>query len=114
MNNDFNKQDDIFIFFKTKDPRLCFQYIENYIHDIEQQLDRCNNALIEQEPSCPSSLSCDTVDRRLKEYIQSQQKQFRQKLDHQLSNFKNFIHEKELYATLFQSKLTHARVESCS
>jgi len=45
-----------------------------------------------QSPSCPESLSIDIIDQRLKEYIYSQQKHFRQKINNQLSKFKENIH----------------------
>ena len=96
--------------FKTKDPRLCFQFIQNYIYDIQQQLDQCNKTLRAQKLSCPESLSCDKIDERLKEYIQSQQKRFQRKIDHQLTKFKETIQEKQLYNSLFNGSLTHEQV----
>ena len=96
--------------FNTKEPHLCLQFVEKYINDIQHQLDQCNNALIRQNPSCPESLSVDVLDQRLKEYIESQQKHFRHKIDHQLSKFKDNIQEKQFYHTLFNGNLTHDQV----
>lgn len=96
--------------FKTKDSRLCFQFIENYIHDIQQQLNQCNKTLITQKLSCPESLSCDKIDQRLEEYIQSQQKRFQSRIDHELTKFKENIQEKQLYNSLFNGSLTYEQV----
>ena len=95
----------------TNDHELCLQFTEKYITDIQHQLHQCNNTLMAQNLSCPESLSLNIVDHRLKEYIDSQQKHFRRKIDHQLSKSKEDIQEKQLYHTLFNGNLTHARVE---
>ncbi|CAM2723234.1 unnamed protein product [Rotaria socialis] len=53
------------------------------------------------------TLGCRTlIDQRLKEYIYSQQTHFRQKIDHQLSKFKENIHAKQIDYILFNDNLT--------
>lgn len=91
--------------FKTKDARLCFLSIEEYIQNIQHQLHQCNERLTEQTPSCPESLSIPVIDQRLKEYVDAQQKHFRRKIDHQLSKFKENIHAKQLEDTLSNDSL---------
>jgi len=63
-----------------------------------------------QSSTCPESLSIDRIDQRLKEYIDSQQKHFRQKIHHQLSKFKENIDTKQLDHILFNENLTHDQV----
>ncbi|CAF1489796.1 unnamed protein product [Adineta steineri] len=98
--------DEIHTMFQTKDSRLCYQSIEKYIYGIQYQLDQCNKILMEQNPTCPESISIDMCDLRLKKYIESQQKQFHKKINHQLSKFKECIQEKQFYHTLFNDNLT--------
>ena len=95
----------------TKESHLCLQFLEKYINDIQHQLHQCNQTLITQIQSCPENLSIDIIDQRLKEYISSQQRKFRHKLDRQLSKFKDNIQEKQLDHTLFNgNNLTHDQV----
>ncbi|CAF1418102.1 unnamed protein product [Adineta steineri] len=98
--------DEIYTKFQTKDSRLCYQSIEKYIHDIQYQLEQCNKILMEQNSTCPESISIDICDVHLKKYIESQQKQFRQKINHQLSKFKECIQEQQLHHTLFNDNVT--------
>jgi hypothetical protein len=85
----------------TNESQLCLQFAKKYINDIQHQLDQCNNALLTHNQINLENLSLDQLDQRLKEYIYSQQKHFRHKIDCQLIKFKDHVHEKQLGDTLF-------------
>ena len=98
--------------FNTEEPHLCLQFTEKFINGIQHQLEQCNSALRTQCSSYPDSLTIDLLDQRLKEYVHSQQKPFRHKINSQLLKYKQMVQEKQLYHTLFNVNLARSQVSS--
>lgn len=86
------------------------QFIEKFISGIRHQLGQLDRALATQGSSYPTSLAVGILDQRLKEYVHSQQKTFRHKMNAQLSELKQNMEEKQLHRTLFSGNLVQAQV----
>ena len=108
----FAFKDQLHALANTEDSHLCLQFIEKFISGIRQQLGQLDRALVTQGSSYPTTLAVDKLDQRLKEYVHSQQKTFRHKMNAQLSELKQNIEEKQLYRTLFSGNLVQAQVGS--
>ena len=86
---------------KTKEHELCQQFVIHHLTQIKRQCDQCQTELLVQSQSCPRTFSTTlaTIDHRLKEYVQLQQKHVSRKMNSQLKRFKAIIHEKNLLRT---------------
>ena len=84
---------------KTDEHELCQQFVMNYLTKIKLQSEQCDTELTVQSLSCPSTLSAtlDTIDHRLKEFVQLQQKHLSTKMNSQLKRYEAIIREKELF-----------------
>ncbi|CAM4819703.1 unnamed protein product [Rotaria magnacalcarata] len=93
---------------KTNEHVLCEQFVKEYLNEIKLKFDQCTNELRIQVEACPTTLLPlkATVDQNLKEFIEIQQKYLSNKMNFQLTRYRNMIHEKELFQTLSTYTLT--------
>jgi hypothetical protein len=60
-----------------------------------------------QSSSCPSTLlSLQTLDEKLKDFVQLQEKYIANKMNTQLTRYKNMIHENKLFQMVLTANLT--------
>jgi hypothetical protein len=92
---------------KTNEHELCQKFVTNRLTQLNQQYDQCTTELITQYSSCPSTLSSlQTLDQNLKDFVQIQEKYIINKMNAQLTRYKNMIHEQELFQTVLSANLT--------
>ena len=83
---------------KTTNFESCHQYVMNQIDNIKQQLNQYQLELSNQSQSYSIiSLSFDHIDHCLKEMVDRERKYLRGRNNDRLLNFKNDIHQNELF-----------------
>jgi hypothetical protein len=98
---------------KTDEHELCQQFVTTHLSTITLQSEQCTNELNIQFQSCPTTLLPlrTTLDQNLKEFVQIQQKHLSNKMNFQLTRYKDMIHEKELFQTLSTFNRTNDQVK---
>jgi hypothetical protein len=89
---------------------LITNFVMERLHHLQSKLDQYNVELSAQNPSCPATLSLDKVDEKLKQFILSHQKQMTKRMNSDLMKFKDHVHDKELFNTLYLNRFTVAEV----
>ncbi|CAF3713387.1 unnamed protein product [Rotaria socialis] len=86
---------------KSTNNELSVQYIEQRLNKLEKEYRECINELKKQAELCPIKLGpFDILNQKLKEFVRLQRTRFTEKLNAQLTRYKNYIHENELYKSL--------------
>jgi DNA-binding HxlR family transcriptional regulator len=89
---------------------LITNFVMERLRHLQSKLDQYNAELSAQNPSCPTTLALDKVDEKLKQFILSHQKQMTKRMNSDLMKFKDHVHEKELFNTLYLNRFTVAEV----
>ncbi|CAF4313176.1 unnamed protein product, partial [Adineta steineri] len=89
---------------KTNDYELCFQYLTNYIGQLNEQINQYQTELTTQLSSYSMiPVSVNQVDTCLKEYVDHQRQYLLTRNNKQLAKFQNEIQAKKLYETIMTS-----------
>ncbi|CAF1237188.1 unnamed protein product [Rotaria sp. Silwood1] len=93
---------------KTDEHIACEQFVKQHLNDMKIKFDQFTNELRVQLQSCPVTLLPlqSTLDQRLKELVQLQQKYLAIKMQYQLSRYQDMITEIDLFQTLSSFPLT--------
>ena len=94
----------------TESERCAAYVMENLTH-IKNQLEQSTLDSNRQSWDCPSSLILETVDLRLKEFVQLQRRSLFNRMNYQLTTFTDAVHEKELLRTVSTHPLLIGIVE---
>ena len=65
----FYSKDHFYKIAKTDEPQLCQKFVQEYLTQIQQQLEQCIAKLNLQATTCPETLTVTLLDQHLKEYI---------------------------------------------
>lgn len=97
---------------KTDEHELCEQFVKKQLNELKLRLDQCTKELTLQSESCPTTLLPwkGTLDQKLKDFVEIQQKYLSNKMNCQLARYQNRIHEKELFQILSTFTLTSEQV----
>ncbi|CAF4243626.1 unnamed protein product, partial [Adineta steineri] len=89
---------------KTNDYELCFQYLTNYIGQLNEQINQYQTELTTQLSSYSMiPVSVNQVDTCLKEYVDHQRQYLLTKNNNQLTKFQDEIQANKLYETIMIS-----------
>ncbi|CAF1383180.1 unnamed protein product [Adineta steineri] len=89
---------------KTDDYELCFQYLTNYIGQLNEQINQYETELTTQFGSYSMiPISVNQVDTCLKEYVNHQRQYLVTKNSNQLAKLQDEIHANKLYETIMTS-----------
>ncbi|CAF1431400.1 unnamed protein product [Adineta steineri] len=89
---------------KTNDYELCFQYVTNYIGQLNEQINQYETELTTQLSSyLMIPISVNQVDTCLKEYVDHQRQYLLTRNNNQLTKFQDEIQANQLYETIMTS-----------
>lgn len=98
---------------KTNQHTSCQQFVTNRLTTLSQEYDQYTMKLIAQSHACPSTLlPLNILDQNLLKFVHLQVKYILNKINAQLTRYKEMLHEKELYQNLFNSNLTVDQVNN--
>ncbi|CAF1524992.1 unnamed protein product, partial [Adineta steineri] len=96
--------EEVRLFSKTDDPERCYQYLTNYIEQLNEQINQYQIELTNQLSSYSMiPISIDQVDTCLKEYVDHQRQYLLTRNNKQLAKFQDEIQAKNLYETIMTS-----------
>ncbi|CAF4570200.1 unnamed protein product, partial [Rotaria sp. Silwood2] len=85
--------------------------IMNYLHEIENNLQQCHEKLTSQMFRRPSTLSFETIDSSLKEFVYLHQKRFTKKINCQKVKLTAKLHDNQLWQQLSSYQMTIEQLE---
>ncbi|CAF4418250.1 unnamed protein product [Rotaria sp. Silwood2] len=85
--------------------------IMNYLHEIEKNLQQCNEKLTSQMLRRPSTLSLETIDNSLKDFVKLHQKRFTKKINCQKAKLTAKLHDNHLWLKLSSYQMTIEQLE---
>lgn len=85
---------------KTKDNELIKQFAVKQLNAINTELDQCNEKLTVQALRCPSTLSLETIDTSLRDFVCIHQRRLSKKMNCQLAKLKGCLGDNDLWQQL--------------